>query len=119
MAKHATGSDLREQIQIQSASRSADGGGSARVTFSTSATVSGAIRPTGGNERFFADQLEGVTTHIITIRFRNGLTHANRLVQVSTRDSVTTTRTFNIKRVIDRDNRHKYLDILCEEGVAT
>ena len=110
---------MQHRLALQVPSRTDDGGGSGRVTFSTIATVFGRIEAKGGGERFFGDQNEGRTTHLITIRFRRGLTIKHRIVYQFTSENVLYTRTFNIKRIENKGERDKYLEILCEEGVAT
>jgi|TARA_Y100001938_G_C8075672_1_gene425901 SPP1 family predicted phage head-tail adaptor len=110
---------MQHRLALQSPSRTTDGGGSGRTTFSTIATVWGRIEAKGGAERFFGDQNEGRTTHTITIRFRRNITIKNRIVYQFTSDNVLYTRTFNIKRVENKNERDKYLELFCEEGVAT
>lgn len=110
---------MRHKVKIQKQTRTADGGGTQAVTFSDLDTVFASIEPKAGSERLFGDQLEERVTHVITIRFRRDVTFKNRLVYEFFRDGNKYTRTFNIKRVINRDTRDRYLDILVEEGVAT
>lgn len=110
---------MRQKLFLQTQSRTADGGGSEAVSFSTSATIMGYIQPRGGGERMFGDQLEERITHIITIRHRRDVSHKNRLVYEYKKNGVTYTRIFNVRRTINRDSKDKFLDIMCEEGVAT
>ena len=110
---------MRHRLKLQSTTRTSDGGGGASKSYSTVATVFGSIKPQSGSERFFGDQLEGVVTHIITIRFRRGITHANRIVYEYIRSGQKYTRTFNVKRVINKDTKDRFLELLCQEGVAT
>ena len=56
---------------------------------------------------------------MITIRFRRDVTYKNRLKYDFADGGVNYSRIFNIRRVINRDTRNRFLDILCEEGVAT
>ena len=110
---------MRHQVKIQSQSRSADGGGSSAVSYSDVATVNASIKPLAGGDRFFGDQIEERVTHMITIRFRRDVTYKNRLKYDFADGGVNYSRIFNIRRVINRDTRNRFLDILCEEGVAT
>ena len=110
---------MRHKLKIQSTTRTSDDGGGASRTYANVATVFGSIEPESGSERFFGDQLEGVVTHIITIRFRRGITHANRIVYEYIRSGQKYTRIFNVKRVINKDTKDKFLELLCQEGVAT
>jgi SPP1 family predicted phage head-tail adaptor len=110
---------MQHRLALQKPSRTDDGGGSGRTSWSTLATVWGRIESQGGAERFFGDQNEGRTTHLITIRFRRGLTIKNRIVYQFTSENVLYTRTFNIKSIENKGERDKYLELKCEEGVAT
>ena len=110
---------MRHQVKIQSQSRSADGGGSSDVTYSNVATVNASIKPVGGGERLFGDQLEERITHQITIRFRRDVSFKNRIKYDFADGGTSYSRIFKIVRVINRDTRNRFLDLLCEEGIAT
>ena len=110
---------MRHKIFVQTQTRTSDGGGSHNVTYSDSFSTFAMIQPRSGSERVFGDQLEEKITHIITTRFNRNITFKNRLQYRFNKEGSTHTRTFNIKRVINKGTRDKYLDILCEEGVAT
>ena len=111
---------MRSRIQLQQKSTNTDGGGSAAViTWTTFATTFGSIEPKSGQERLFGDQLQEPITHIITVRFRTDLTFNNRLKYSAINSGVAVSRVFNIKRVINKDNQNKYLEVLCVEGVST
>ena len=110
---------MRQRLEIQSITRSSDGGGAATLTWSTTATVFGYIEPYGGNKTVFGDQIEGPITHRIHLRYRSDVTFKNRILYSAQRNGVQLNRYFNIKRVINSDTLYKYLELLCEEGVAT
>ena len=106
---------LRHRLVLQSPSTQPDGGGgqvgdpwAAPVKV---ATVWGSVEPVSGRERLRAQRLETQVTHRITIRYRMGVTAAMRLVLG--------VRVFNIRAVLDLGERHRVLELLCEEGVAT
>ena len=107
---------LNRKLFFQTQSRTSDGGGSQSVAFADSFSTFGSIQPKRGQETQFGDQLEERITHIITIRYRNNVTHKLR---IQYRPETGTTRTFNIKRVLSKDDRKRYLDIMVIEGVAT
>ena len=69
------------------------------------------IEPLRGREQLRGMQLESRVTHRITIRHRADLGAANRIRFG--------TRVFNIRAVIDVEERGRWLELLCEEGVAT
>ena len=110
---------MRHKLHVQTQTRTSDGGGSQNVTYGDSFSIFGMIEPKSGSERVFGDLLEERVTHIITTIFKRNISFKNRLQYRFNRDGASHTRTFNIKRVINRDTRDRYLDILVEEGVAT
>lgn len=112
---------MRSKLELQSYTRTADGGGGSALTWSKVATVNADIQPQSSSENMFGrdNQLREVVRHKIIIRYRRGVSAKNRLVQTYRDDGVTYTRIFNIKGVVDPDNRRRYLELDCEEGVPT
>jgi len=102
---------LRHRVSLQQSTLTADGGGGATLAWTTVATVWAAIQPLKGRERQRAEQIESPLTHRVTIRHRDGVTAAMRVLFGA--------RVFNIRAVINPDERDRRLDLLCEEGVAT
>lgn len=119
MSKQSPLGKMRQKLKLQTQTRTADGGGSEAVAWSTSTSIMGYIQPKSGGERLFGDQLEERITHIITIRHRRDVSHKNRLVYEYYQKGIKYTRIFNVRRTINRDSKDKFLDIMCEEGVAT
>ena len=102
---------LRNRLTIQAESPSVDGlGGQARA-WTDVATLWGRVEPLKGSEHLRGMQLEARISHRITIRHRDGVTARHRVLLGS--------RAFNIRAVIDREERGRWLELLCEEGVAT
>ena len=105
---------LRHRLTIQQSRRIGDGGGGSEGSWDDPikvATVWGSVKPLSGNERLRAMQLEARVSHRITIRYRTGITTAMRVLFG--------TRLFNIRAVLNLDERNRWLDIMAEEGVAT
>lgn len=106
---------LRYRLVLQRRNAQADGGGGEAgdpwATPVTVATVWGSIEPLRGDERLRAMRLEARVTHRVVIRFRTGVTGDMRLVLGA--------RVFNIRAVLDPGERHRALELLCEEGGAT
>ena len=106
---------LRHRLVIQAESPQADAGGGQGADPwadpTSVATVWGRIEPLSGGERLRAMQLEDKVTHRITIRYRTGLTAKMRIAFGE--------RVFNIRAVVDLEERNRLLELLCEEGVAT
>ena len=110
---------MQHSLVIQGNSRTSDNGGGVTTAYTTVATVFGSIKATGGSERLFGDQLEGRSTHEITIRFRRDVTNKNRIKYAYAVDSTNYERLFNINRVENVGERDRYLKLYCTEGVAT
>lgn len=102
---------LRHRLTIQAESPTADAGGGHGLAWSNVATVWGRVEPLSGGERLRAMQIESRVTHRITIRYRAGVTAANRIAFAN--------RIFNIRAVVNVEERNRILELLCEEGVAT
>jgi len=104
---------LRHRIAIQVESSAPDGMGGEVLTW-TSVTglgsVPAAIWPLSSKEQLDAMKLESVITNKIRIRYRAGITSANRIVFGS--------RIFNIKGApINSDEKNKTLDFLVTEDI--
>ena len=102
---------LKDRVAIQAVSRIGDGQGGFTETWGEGATIWAQITPLKGYERMQAMQLAAPITHKLLIRFRAGLTTRQRLRHGD--------RTFDIREVIDVDNRHAWMQLICVEGGAT
>ena len=102
---------LRHRLILQEEARDTDAGGGTTLTWSDIATVWGRVEPLAGAERLQAMQLESRVSHRVTIRNRTGVSAGMRLVHNG--------RALNIRTVIDPDARKHWLELMCEEGVAT
>ena len=117
MPRHPSIGDMRDRIEILGKVESTVDGAPI-ITDTVLRTVWAAIRPvTGSQEQYFADQAEQRDTYIVTIRWPTGIrvTNATRLRNRYTVNGEALERTFTVVRVIDRDNRHEFLDIRCED----
>lgn len=99
--------DLRQRVGIERAARVADGGGGADETWEMLAEVWAAVLPVTGGERFEADAIEARVTHEVWMRYRADVTPDMRLRLGS--------RLFDVRAVIDFEERHRFLKCLCEE----
>jgi SPP1 family predicted phage head-tail adaptor len=105
--------DLRHTILIQAENPTTDAGGGQTDPWASPtlvAAVRACIEPLRGFEKLRAMQLEDSISHKITIRFRSGLTAKMRIVFG--------TRLFNIRAIIDPEERNRWLEIFADEGVA-
>ncbi|MFQ5774190.1 MAG: phage head closure protein [Kiloniellaceae bacterium] len=105
---------LRHRLTIQAENPAADaGGGQGADPWAdpiTVATVWGRVEPLTGGERLRAMQVQDRLSHRITIRHRPGITPRMRIVFGA--------RVFNVRAVINPEERDRVLELLCEEGVA-
>lgn len=106
--------ELRHRLTLEAARGVADGGGGRADPWANPLTVAslwGKVEPLTGNERLHAMQIQDRVSHRIVIRHRAGVTPAMRIVFGD--------RVFNIRAVINVEERGRFLELLCEEGVAT
>lgn len=102
---------LKRRLTLEQELPSADGGGGYALAWTTVATTWAAIQPITGGEQLAAMQLASPVTHRVVIRYRPGVSAGMRAKLGA--------RLFNIRAVIDRAESKRYLELLCEEGVAT
>ena len=102
---------LNRRVALQSLVAGQDDIGQPTMVWSTLATVWANVEPLRGDERLRAMRLEEVVTHKITIRHRPGITARMRVKFGA--------RLLNIRAMIDPQERHQVLELMCEEGVAT
>ena len=114
MARKCRARELRHKIIIQAENPQTDGGGGEGDPWAAPTTVATArarIEPLKGSEQLRAMQLEDKVSHRVTIRYRSGITAKQRIKFGS--------RLLNIRAVINPEERNRFLELLCDEGVAT
>lgn len=99
--------DLRHRIRIEQAVRTPDGGGGAEVTWQLVAQVWAAIWPRTSSEQLQSDRVAGIATHDIWIRYRPDVVPQMRFVSGN--------RTFDIRGVLDIDERRRWLKCVSQE----
>ena len=105
---------LRHRLVVQAENPTPDGGGGQGDPWAdpiTVATLWGRVEPLSGTERHRAGRLEAAVTHRITVRHRAGIGAGMRILFRK--------RPFNIRAVLNPEERDRFLELLCEEGVAT
>ena len=102
---------LRERLIIQSESSTPDGGGGYAVSWVNVVTAWGSVKPQRGGESLDAMQVRDTVLYDVTIRYRTGVIPKQRIAWGS--------RIFNIRAVMNKDERERYLTLVCEEGVGT
>ncbi len=102
--------ELRKQIIIQSENPTTDSAGGYVLAWTDVATVWAEIKPLSGNEVFTAQHLEGHITHHVLMRYRSDVTTDMRLSYNG--------RLFNIRAVLNMEERNQWTELLVEEGAA-
>ena len=98
---------LRHRVTIQSPVVATNGYGERIVTWSTVATVWAAVEPLRGREFFDAEQVQAEISHRVVLRFRSGINSSMRLLHLS--------RVLHIQAIIDVDERHREMQLMCRE----
>ena len=108
--------DLRHLIDIQNSTNTSDGAGGFTQSYSTIASVYASITPKRGNERYSEGaagmQIENPVTHDIFIRYRDDITIDN------TSKIVFGERNFNIRSILNLEEKDRFYKIEVEENVA-
>lgn len=102
---------MREKINIEKPKLTPDGSGGFTTEYELqTGPIWAEIMPAGGKEIFFAQKLQMNITHKITIRFESGIEPNMRVLFEG--------RIFKILAFHNRDERSRWLDLLCEEGAG-
>lgn len=99
--------DLTHRLRIEAPIRTPDDAGGVTLTWALIGEVYANIRSISGTERLEDDRLAGGVTHAIWLRHRAELTSHHRLLYG--------TRIFEIRAILDRDGRHRFVECRCEE----
>ena len=108
--RHPTIGALRHRLRLEAPQTSADGGGGGDETWSLVTEIWGEVIAASGQETFEADGLSGRISHEIAIRYRNDVAAKQRFVEDG--------RVYDIRAVLDREGRRRWLHCLCVERVA-
>ena len=102
--------DLNRPVTIERPVLTDNGAGGSATTWTKVCTAWAKMRPARGAERFREGQLTASTMETITIRYIPNLDESWRVNFEG--------RLFNIRDIADLEERHIYLELSCEEGVA-
>lgn len=100
---------LRQQLVIQSLTKVSDDEGGWTEVWSDVATLPAKVEPVSGGEYWQGMKLEAHLTHRATVRYYAGLDATMR--------AKLGTRLFNIRSVMDIEERHRWHVLMMEEGV--
>jgi SPP1 family predicted phage head-tail adaptor len=99
---------LRQQVYVQAGTTSRGAGGKVTTAWADETGPHWArVTPLEGSEAMRGMQLEATVSHRVEMRWRPNVTAAKRLRYGS--------RYLTIQRVIDREEMHTELELLCEE----
>lgn len=102
---------LRHQVTLQQlGARVDDGTGGGSIPFNDVASVWAAIEPLTGRELLDAGQYDPSLTHRVRIRYYAGVRPSWRIKYA--------TRLFDVKSIADLEERHREMDLMCEELVT-
>jgi SPP1 family predicted phage head-tail adaptor len=101
---------LRQRVKIQELARVEDGYGGYAEAWRDVAAAWAAVEPLRGSERYAAQQVQAELTHRVVMRYRPGVRPQMRLVYGD--------RVLEIAAVIDMEERHKWLELLCTEVIS-
>lgn len=100
---------LRHRITIQQIGSGRDTDGHPNGAWADYATVWGEVKPLSGREKLAVQQVDAEITHQITIRFLMGMV-AKMRIQYGT-------RIFDVKSVLNTDERNYEMRLLATEKV--
>lgn len=98
---------LRHRLRLEQVDRVGDGAGGALQAWSTQAEMWAALRPLTGDEQVAAERTNGRITHEVIVRYRDGIQPAMRFVLGD--------RVFDIRAVMDVEERRRFIRCLVEE----
>jgi SPP1 family predicted phage head-tail adaptor len=105
--------DLKHRIEILMQSKASDGGGGKTVTYvSTSppTLLPALVQPRSAGETTYADQTSSFEGLTVVIRYRSGLNQTMRVAYGS--------RQFEIQGIVDLGERHRWMELTCEERLG-
>lgn len=108
---------MKNKIIIERQKRTDDGGGGSELKWEYGFSVFANVIPQSGRETFFADQIEHRITHKIIIRYTDEIQSKDRVAIRTTRNGRKHEKILKIIRIIDKDFKHDFLELQCEEGV--
>lgn len=99
--------DLRHRITLQELVTGQDEAGQPVDMWQDVATVWASVEPLRGTEYWAAAQVQAERTVRIRIRYRPGIRPDMRVLYAG--------RVFNIQSIIDPEERHRELQLMCKE----
>ena len=101
---------MRYRIKVENATNTRDAGGGLAQAYVAAAFVYANIKPTNANSTYRQGMVQEKVTHEVTLRYMKNIGTNSRISFGK--------RLFDIKGIINIDERDRFLKLLCEEGVA-
>jgi SPP1 family predicted phage head-tail adaptor len=101
---------MRYRVKVENATNTRDAGGGLSQSYSAVTFIYANIKPLNANSIYRQGIVQEKVTHEITLRYMKNISTNSRITYGS--------RNFNIKGIINVDERDRFLKLLCEEGVA-
>lgn len=98
---------MRRRVSLRAVTRTPDGGGGYTESPADTGPFWAHVEPLEGAEQIQAMQTGMQRPHRFTMRYQPGMTGATRIVYGS--------RIFDVKSVVDSDERHRELIVLADE----
>jgi len=99
---------MRHRITIQQTARTQNGFGEPIDSWSTFETVWASVEPLRGREFWAQQQVNSEVSIRVRMRYLSGVTSAMRILFGS--------RILPIESVIDQEEKHKEMQLMCSEG---
>ena len=102
---------LRTRVEVQRIDEERDKQGGIVSSWTTIAHRWASVVPLSGREYWSAQQVQSDVTHKVQLRYLEGLTSKDRLRLLHSQ------RVLNIQSVLDVDERHREMQLMCVEVV--
>lgn len=102
--------DLRNQVSLQRKQNNSDGAGGSIITWLEYATPWCKITPKTGGEKLYLGRLDAQGLSSVTMRYRADIVASDKLVFKG--------QEFQIRSIINVEERNKYTELLIERGVT-
>lgn len=110
MARQFLGAgQLRHRLDIQAATETRDTFGGVVLTWATISTVWGSLEAIGQTPIFVGDQVKGITTYRIIVRYFQGLTSKHRVMYQG--------RIFDLLSLVVPGERKAFHELLAQEQI--
>jgi SPP1 family predicted phage head-tail adaptor len=104
-------SQMNRLVSVQAPTETPDGVGGVDVQWAEVVQCWAKMKSLGGWEKWKRGKIDDASKELIVVRYNQYITQKCRVVYEG--------RVFNIKDIADLEERHFFLELLCEENVAT